>query len=547
MQRFGLPVSLNWFVFTAVVFALQVFPFTGIFLMLGGAVFWSVLTVNIGFISLAVEVLSGRINRLWLIAPVAWFAGYTVLAVWSHVAVRQLENAFAQINATQHVAFDSHNQTVVFSGRSSNLENAASELVENYDVLAAYQETRNDKAANYIAYRLAPDYLCAKVRGNSAYRETGIWASTVYDRPLGQRPRNAFDGVCVLRMPEEPQLEPLFVSDAIKDAGNFILPYQRTTTTVEVGNKRFTLLSGRASPLTWLPIPVMGCFLMDHPSSWSCVFQFWRTSVNIPRSNGNSYVSIIATALGLKYAPASERIETIKTVSVPDVGNVLDNAIQRATATIDGVIANPAQRITVFDVRGLRERPDIIAPRAEKIGGAIRGALDTGFYDTANVLQDLLATLPSDQFDPVARTLLSDLKQRPKVDYYMVSEMFAARVGDFGADAMPVLQHLAFEVDAFHRRAALVGLCRSGRVAAPLADRINHVLITTHRGDDSHEPAFVALLRIGRRDLAERDPHADSGYRKPDYENWLATITPESPASVCDTFRLFPKVTSTSD
>ncbi|MBS0253211.1 MAG: hypothetical protein JSR78_19300 [Proteobacteria bacterium] len=542
MQRLGLPASLWWFVITAIAFALQAFPFTGIFLMFAMAPFWSVLTINAGFSSLAIQALTGRIDRRWLIAPVAWFTGYAALASWSHVAVWQLTTTFTQANATQHIAFDGHNQTVVFPSRSSNLQNAASELIENYDLPVAYQERSNGKAESYLSYRLAPEDVCNSVRHNKSYEDAGVRAWPIYNRPFGSR-RGAVNGVCTLLMPEEPQFEPAFVSDQSKDTGDFILPYRLVTTTVEEGNHRITLFSGRANPLSWLPMPIIGCFLLDSPSSWNCVFQFWRSSVEIPRPDGTSSASasIVAAALGLKYAPAGERIDAINAASMPDVRNAVKDSIQRATTTVDSVIANPAQRITIFDVRGLDARPDIIAPRAEKIGEAVRGALDGGFYETANILEDLLAILPSDQFDPVARTLLEDLKQRPKVNYYMASEMFVARLGDFGVDAIPVLQHLAFEVDAVRRRAALVGLCRSGPVAAPFADRINQILRTTPRGDDSHEPAFVALLRIGRRDLALRDPHADSNYHRSNYDKWLATVSPVSPVSVCDTFWLFPQ------
>ncbi|MFT3730453.1 MAG: hypothetical protein QM780_03365 [Hyphomicrobium sp.] len=543
MQRLGLPASLWWFVITAAVYALQVFPIPGIFLMMFAAPFWSVLTINVGFLSLALEALTRRINRIWLIAPVAWFAGYALLTLFSHAEVWKLEKQFAAYNASQHLAFDGHNQTVVFPSRGFNLQNGASELVQNYDVSSAYQESQGNKISGYLAYRLAPNDLCDKVRANSAYREAGISAWGIHDRPFGERQRKRVEGVCVLRLPEEPQLEPLFLSETSEDVRSFILPYRLVKTTIEHGTESITLLSGRASPLTWFPIPVMGCALIDSSSSWDCVVQFWRSSVEIPHPDGtaSTSVSTVATALGLKYSPVAERITAIDAARLPNVDNVVDDSIQRATATIDSVIANPAQRIMRSDVRGLDKRPDIIAPRAEKMGEAVRGALDNGFLETANVLEDLLAILPSDQFDPVARTLLADLKQRRRVDYNMASEMFVARLGDFGADAIPVLQHLAFEVDAFRRRAALVGLCRAGPVAAPLADRINHILTTTYRGDNSHEPAFVALLRIGRRDLAEQDPHADSEYRNRDYKNWLATVTPDSPVSICDTFRLFPK------
>ena len=50
-----LPWSLSWFALTGISFLLQLFPLTGVFLMLLAAPLWSILTVNVGFVSLAVE------------------------------------------------------------------------------------------------------------------------------------------------------------------------------------------------------------------------------------------------------------------------------------------------------------------------------------------------------------------------------------------------------------------------------------------------------------------------------------------------------------
>lgn len=76
-----LPLSFVFFLLTAIVMLLQVFPYTGILLMMIGAALWSILLINLGMLGTAVEAAAGRVSRWWLIIPVAWFGAYTVAVV----------------------------------------------------------------------------------------------------------------------------------------------------------------------------------------------------------------------------------------------------------------------------------------------------------------------------------------------------------------------------------------------------------------------------------------------------------------------------------
>jgi hypothetical protein len=80
-----MPRSLMFFVATGVVYVLQFVPGIGIILMFMGAMFWPIVWINAGFVSLAIEAWIGRISRLWLVAPIAWFGGYYAVAALSHM------------------------------------------------------------------------------------------------------------------------------------------------------------------------------------------------------------------------------------------------------------------------------------------------------------------------------------------------------------------------------------------------------------------------------------------------------------------------------
>ena len=54
------------------------FPVFGFFFL--AAPFWSVVTLNVGFLSIGIEAVAGKVHRAWLVAPMLWFAGYEYVA-----------------------------------------------------------------------------------------------------------------------------------------------------------------------------------------------------------------------------------------------------------------------------------------------------------------------------------------------------------------------------------------------------------------------------------------------------------------------------------
>ena len=114
---FGLPKSLIWFAATGAVYLLQLFPYTGIFLMFALAPFWSVILVNVGFVSLALEALARPRHILWLIAPALYFGGYAGAAYLSHAEFDRIDAELHEHNAKAMAAapqFDhSRNDLVV--------------------------------------------------------------------------------------------------------------------------------------------------------------------------------------------------------------------------------------------------------------------------------------------------------------------------------------------------------------------------------------------------------------------------------------------------
>ena len=89
----------------------------------------------------------------------------------------------------------------------------------------------------------------------------------------------------------------------LDDIPGKLLPYRQFTITIRDSDAQsHTLMAGNANPLSWFPMPVMGCALISSSPKWECIVQFWRTPVGFGGTGpfGLTSSETIATALGLK-------------------------------------------------------------------------------------------------------------------------------------------------------------------------------------------------------------------------------------------------------
>lgn len=539
----ALPVSLVWFAFTGVVFLLQAIPVTGIFLMLLLAPFWSIATVNLGFVSLGVEALMGKTSRLWLLAPLVWFGGYAVAAHLSHAEFDRLDAQIRTANAGKTVAFSPERDALAFtSDRAGALAGSASTFVAKYGLPVAYEANSNFKTASHVAHRAGDAALCAELR-NPAYSNAGIHAFGT------SRPVNSFTAGCRYTAPEDPVLPVVSVRARKESNRGQSMPAELMR--IEIardGADPVRLTTGSAAPLSWWPIPVIGCWLNSGAPSWQCSAGFQRErlrGLGGEGGYGGAAVEAIATALNLTPRPDDE-------AGIPDDGTALarlrqtvSQNVDNATAMLDRMISDPMIRATVHDVPGLRERPDILAPRADGMVRAVSKALDGGprTREVGTILQSFLAQLPADELQRIGPAVLGNLAARPSIDADQISAELAARLGDLGTPAIPVLDRLAFNSGRRAFAGALYGLCRVGAPAAHLADKVGAQLAGQKRASgEIHAAAYITLLRMGRADLADSDPDADGRYARRHYETWRATVTPASPASVCASANGWPRL-----
>ena len=288
-------------------FLLQLFPYTGIFLMFTGAAFWSAILINVGFILLIVDVVRRRIPRWAIIFPALWFGGYLVAATVSHMKLDGFNRRIAQQNADNRVLWDKHDQDVAFppsmamgAGDVMTAEN----LVTTYDIDKAYALadplSRGDTRGWLIS--LAPS-SCPE----DWLKQMKPQASTTSLPPLGLG-RNW----CETRSREDPsrpvvQIRP----ERITTAQGLLEIRSQKAEIVTPDGKRYEIISATARPLRWFPLPVIGCMLIDEPSSWKCFARFsyvapkWKSMFAPDRQQP---LDVVAQALGLsKRKPITAR------------------------------------------------------------------------------------------------------------------------------------------------------------------------------------------------------------------------------------------------
>lgn len=165
----GWPWSLWFLIATAILYLLQRFPYTGIFLMIVAAPFWSVILVNLGAVGIGLEALTGRVSRLWLILPLAYFGGYYLLAARERAAFVQLRAEVAKFNAGKAMPFDEDRQDLVIEKVKGDFHPSAAGLVQRYALRRAFEGNN--------VYLIGDAEACELVRKSDIYRSAGIHAT----------------------------------------------------------------------------------------------------------------------------------------------------------------------------------------------------------------------------------------------------------------------------------------------------------------------------------------------------------------------------------
>lgn len=278
-------ISLACFIATAVVAALQWIPFTGIFLMFLMAPFWSVVLINVGFLAMIFEATMGLIPRWAVILPLLYFGGYYTEAVVQHIEVSR-EIAAVSSRPVDRLPFDVKDTAI-------NVDLSGDEIGAN--LLTRYNAPiviRGGIGKDGLAdvYRLKPECTLDRESMSSGPSHNAYQRhSLLFDTCIAHH-REAYAGPIVnVKLSEDGR------------AGDNTVAADRIVLAAPDGN-HVAIDNGWYSPLSWFPMPIIGCALNDEPPAWKCFanFNHDRIPVRTSADGVRDPTTAVARALGLE-------------------------------------------------------------------------------------------------------------------------------------------------------------------------------------------------------------------------------------------------------
>lgn len=261
MKRLFRLFSFWAFMAAAVLFALQAFPPSGIFLMFLGAGVITALLIHAGLIALFVEALTGRVPRILTIVPIALYAGYYALYFKQSFDFSRKVAELKAANPRKPVlAFDPAIHSLV-------LPNASRELVTDHVIPVAYEANKNSPTG-YAALRLFKKEQCALLPPQEEVARRRIYISRFFFAGKLQ------DHLCLVEMPEVPPHQIVTIARR-KEKSEGGLAEEITEITVN-NEVKGAFRNATFAHLPLLPMGFAGCALVDHPSAWKCGADFMR-------------------------------------------------------------------------------------------------------------------------------------------------------------------------------------------------------------------------------------------------------------------------------
>ncbi|MES0810723.1 hypothetical protein ABLO27_14670 [Roseibium sp. SCPC15] len=322
------PKSLWFFAFTAFIFCLQYFPTVGVFLMMVGAILWSILLINLGFFGIATEAIMGRVHRIWIIFPILWFGGYFLFALNDHLTVSQLQTELGQANAAVAIPFDATFDELIFTNF-----NVAADLVEDYRVPVVFINNAGNGKTGTVAAQLAKMSLCDLVRFDPAFREAGIHIRLIRTKSKGDVRSTWDESRCILFLPLKSEPQGITVVESTSTQIEYGLPVEFSEMIITtIDNNQHALVYGKARPLSWWPKPIIGCALNSSNPSWDCFWEFSRDNVVLAAPPDRKYrvaSDLIANVLGLELVTA----ETQQVVQSSDLKALMQSIVDEFRST----------------------------------------------------------------------------------------------------------------------------------------------------------------------------------------------------------------------
>jgi hypothetical protein len=536
----------------AVLGLLQLFPYTGVILMVLGGALWCGLAVHAFLIGLGVEAALGRVPRLLLVVPLAAYAAYYVMYLQQareiHVKAQQLRAD----NPSLVLPFDPARHSLVLPQTHAQL------LAGHYDVPVTYDAQPNFRPEGFVSHRLLDRQQCADATAAQA-RLRAQQSRAAFGLVMPVRVEDGaimptyIKGVCLLNFPEKPPLQQIVVTrrgdDAVWRRERGIL---EQTTDFSLDGKPFaTYRTASVWRLSPFPLLLIGCALNSGAPSWDCFanFNYALEVLNTTPDNVDSarYDLPESIVLGLrKHLPNDyvefkgdgrwqafiEQIDNYSRQQAEFDSNhkaelfsqfvefVQDSAVETTgTGTFinvvyKGAVAPPREMEGVVLAAPERLIPlrDVIATRFLQL---TRASIDVSnkWY---RLLDKSLVTLPRDAYvgmpDDEVNQLLDAL--RSSRGWYYFHE-FYLRMTDAGPRTLSFYERELSRLQDGGASKSFVpelAICRLGQADEPTREILRKEFVDTSKTDrfdgsvDYNSAVFVTLLRLGDAAVAQGAP-----------------------------------------
>jgi hypothetical protein len=392
--RKPIPVSLTWFLVTGLVFAFQAAPVAGDVMVLLLAPLWSILLVNIGFVAIAHEALSGKVARAWVILPAIWFGGYLALLGHETMTLSRVRHEVSMANARVHASFDPKTGSLIvehgFGANADAEEGGAVWFLRSYGLPVVYAPSDLHEGASHMAFRRAIPEACRLVELRHYARTAGISLLPGHGQP---------EAPCVVGIPEDPtgpSVRVINASSIVNEGGLHTIA--SSSRIVQPEGPVLTVRGGQARMLGWFPLPVMGC---DPFSGRRCSWGLMRETyvpLHDPRSSIGSDGIALARALDLP--PLNE----VRPTAMQELLSAVEASVRRGvaaqTARLDKVLGDPTADVEYRSYSLLADRADVVAPRLERIMALLENQTVPQARNNVRTLHELLDRVTPEMTNP---------------------------------------------------------------------------------------------------------------------------------------------------
>jgi len=530
----GWPKSMWFFIATAVVFLLQLIPYTGVFLMIVGGPFWSVILINLGMIGIVLEVITFRVFFLWLSIPLLYFGGYHLAYTKDQRALAQVSRDAVAFNKDKALPFDPARQDMVLEDPRDGLGIGAGGFVEKYGLARAFD-------SHGRVFLIGSRETCQFIRDKPVFLSAGIQARSI-QRPTKDFFRRQHTGFCTIIMPGKPDKPTVRIIDRAIEGRQHGLPVVLRQFRIrdDARGVSTAVRSGRAGPLKRIPMPAMGCALNSGAPSWDCFAGFMRDDFTQVLPGMPRYASgapIVAKALGLsettdlaRHAIGPERFKPMADKADADL-------VAKELAILEQMLADPLAPLKNGYFMHLPNKPEVIAPYATRIFAALQQTQSADRVGRqGRALWSLAAALPDDALEPHRDTMIAMMQPDTVKEWTTESNRIWYRLDAARPAERELLLHRLEARRTDYWVAA--SFCRLGTATPPDAKRrllaLWHKLGQAERGKDrpmEHIPLYLALARMGLKGEAGK---VDQHYFGDDYRGIWREISPRTPASICD-------------